>query len=157
MALVLVRHAKAGSRSAWTQDDDIRPLTPAGVRQAEALVDRLAGGPVERILSSRFVRCVQTVAPLAERLDLEVEHHPALAEEAALDDTEALLAELAGTEAVLCTHGNVMSALLDRLRRRGVKLGGRRHSGGGGKGSLWVLEGNGGDGWSRATYEPPPS
>ena len=55
------------------------------------------------------------------------------------------------------THGNVMSALLDRLRRRGVKLGGRRHSGGGGKGSFWVLEGNGGDGWSRATYQPPPS
>ncbi len=157
MALVLVRHGKAGSRSAWAQEDEIRPLTKAGVRQAEALAERLAGDPVARVLSSRFVRCVQTVAPLAERLGLEVEHHPALAEEAELDDTEALLAELAGTEAVLCTHGNVMSALLDRLRWRGVELVAAPRTGGGGKGSLWRLEGNGGDGWSRATYEPPPS
>jgi 8-oxo-dGTP diphosphatase len=157
MALVLVRHAKAGSRSAWAQDDEIRPLTGAGVRQAEALAERLAAEPVARVLSSRFVRCVQTVAPLAERLGLEVEHHPALAEEAELDDTEALLAELAGSEAALCTHGNVMSALLDRLRWRGVELVAAPRGGGGGKGSLWRLEGNGGDGWDRATYEPPPS
>src|SRR5918998_4116991 len=154
MALVLVRHAKAGSRSAWAQDDEIRPLTKAGVRQAEALAERLAGDPVARVLSSRFVRCVQTVAPLAERLGLEVEHHPALAEEAELDDTEALLAELAGTEAVLCTHGNVMSALLDRLRWRGVELGGARHSGGGGGGSLLRPPGEPGRG--RAPAPPPP-
>ncbi len=80
---------------------------------------------------------------------------PALSEEAELDDTEALLAELAGTEAVLCTHGNVMSALLDRLRWRGVELVGAPRTGGGGKGCAWRLEGNGGDGWARATYEPP--
>jgi len=155
MALLLVRHAKAGSRSAWAQDDDLRPLTPAGERQAEALAERESDEGVKRVLSSRFVRCVQTVAPLAERLGLEVEHHPALAEEADLDDTEALLDELRATEAVLCTHGNVLNALLHRLRRRGVELVGADGGGGGGKGSAWRLEPDRKGRWARATYEPP--
>jgi broad specificity phosphatase PhoE len=155
MPLVIVRHAKAGSRSAWAQDDDLRPLTKAGARQAEAVADRLADEPFKRVLSSRFVRCVQTVAPLAQRLGLEVEDHPALAEEADLDDTEALLEELAGTDAVLCTHGNVLGALLKRLRRRGVELVGPDGGGGGGKGSAWRLEPNRKGRWTRATYQPP--
>lgn len=155
MAIVVVRHAKAGSRAAWAQDDDLRPLTPAGERQAEALAERLAGEEVKRVLSSRFVRCAQTVAPLAERLGLEVEQHPALAEEADLDDTEALLDELGHTEAVLCTHGNVLGALLKRLRRRGMELVGAAGGGGGGKGSAWRLEADRTGRWARATYEPP--
>ncbi len=154
MALRVVRHAKAGSRAAWAQDDDLRPLTPAGERQAAALADRLAGEEPARVLSSRFVRCVQTVTPLAERLGVEVELHPALAEEADLADTEALLVEMATTDAVLCTHGNIVSALLDRLDRQGVELVGRDGSGGG-KGSAWRLEPGPDGGWARATYEPP--
>jgi 8-oxo-dGTP diphosphatase len=155
MALVIVRHAKAGSRSAWAQDDDLRPLTQGGQRQADALADRLADEPIKRVVSSRFVRCVQTVAPLAERLGLEIEEHPALAEEADLDDTEALLDELAGVEAVLCTHGNVLGAVLKRMRRQGVDLVGDRGDGGGGKGSAWRLEAGPDGTWATATYEPP--
>jgi broad specificity phosphatase PhoE len=155
MALRVVRHAKAGSRAAWAQDDDLRPLTAAGQRQAAALADRLADDGRVRVMSSRFVRCAQTVAPLAERLGVEVEEHPALAEETDLDDTEALLERLAGTDAVLCTHGNVVSALLDRLRWRDVEIVGHP-GGGGGKGSAWVLEPGPDGGWARATYEPPP-
>jgi phosphohistidine phosphatase SixA len=154
VTLRIVRHAKAGSRSAWAQDDDLRPLTKAGVRQADALADRLADEPVKRVLSSRFVRCVQTVAPLADRLGLEVEDHPALSEEADLDDTEALVDELRDVEAVLCTHGNVLGALLKRLRWRGVELtadGGD----GGSKGSAWRLEPAPDGTWATATYEPP--
>ena len=155
MALVLVRHAKAGSRSAWAQDDDLRPLTRSGERQAEALAERLGDEPIKRVLSSRFVRCVQTVAPLAGRLGVEVEDSPALAEEAAIDDTEALLDELAATDAVLCTHGNVLGALLKRLRWRGVELLGDGGSGGGGKGSAWRLEAGSDGAWATATYHPP--
>jgi phosphohistidine phosphatase SixA len=155
VTLLLVRHAKAGSRSAWAQDDDLRPLTKGGQRQADALADRLADEPIKRVLSSRFVRCVQTVAPLAERLGLEIEEHPALAEEAELGDTEALLDELAGVEAVLCTHGNVLGAVLKRLRRHGVDLVGDGGDGGGGKGSAWRLEAGSEGTWTAATYEPP--
>jgi broad specificity phosphatase PhoE len=155
MTVRVVRHAKAGSRSAWGQDDDLRPLTKAGERQAEALADRLADEPITHVLSSRFARCQQTVAPLAERLGLAVEEHGALAEEADLDDTEALLEAMAGTDAVLCTHGNVLGALLKRLRWRGVELTGAGADGGGGKGSAWRLEAGPDGAWATATYEPP--
>ncbi len=35
--VLLVRHAKAGKREDWAGDDDLRPLSDAGIRQAEAL------------------------------------------------------------------------------------------------------------------------
>ena len=69
----LVRHAKAGDRSTWQGDDDGRPLTKAGRRQARALVDVFAGRPINRIVSSPAVRCVDTVEPLAEARGLAVE------------------------------------------------------------------------------------
>src|SRR3712207_2027478 len=124
MALHLVRHAKAGSRHEWTEPDELRPLSRNGARQAAAVCDALAAFPVKRILASRFVRCEQTVRPLAVQLGLEVEVHPALAEEASLTATWDLLEELAGTEAVLCTRGNIIPPVIDRLvGRGGVLLG----------------------------------
>ena len=45
MALLVVRHASAGRRSAYTGDDRDRPLSPRGRAQAEALVPLLAGVP----------------------------------------------------------------------------------------------------------------
>ena len=40
LMLYLVRHAKAGSSHDFTGDDRLRPLSPAGRRQAKALADR---------------------------------------------------------------------------------------------------------------------
>ena len=37
MILYLVRHAKAYSRSSWVELDELRPLTPAGALQAQAI------------------------------------------------------------------------------------------------------------------------
>jgi len=153
MALHLVRHAKAGSRSEWSQPDELRPLTAAGIRQALALRDLLQDRPVKRILSSRFVRCLQTVEPLAETLGLEVEQHPALSEETDLDDTWALIAELAGTEAVLCSHGNVIPEIVDQALRSGARRIG--HGGGDKKGSFWTLETDESGDVTSAAYTPP--
>ena len=69
----LVRHAKAGDRSDWSGDDRLRPLTKSGQRQAEALADMLDGEPIDRILSSGYLRCLQTVEPLGARRTLSVE------------------------------------------------------------------------------------
>jgi phosphohistidine phosphatase SixA len=137
MALHLVRHAEAGARPAWDGPDDLRPLVGAGVVQAGDLAAVLAEQPVKRVLSSGYVRCLQTVAPLADRFDLPVEAHPALSEEASIEDSWALLEELAGTDAVLCSHGNVIGSLLDRLHRRGVELVAAEWSCR--KGSVWSL------------------
>ena len=139
MAIHLVRHAKAGNRPAWHEPDDLRPLTSAGLAQALAVADLLAARAVSRVISSRYVRCVQTVQPLADRIGVADETHRDLAEEADLSATWSLLEALAaaGGEAVLCSHGNVIGAVLDRLRRRGItfvadELTCR-------KGSVWTL------------------
>jgi phosphohistidine phosphatase SixA len=140
MAIHLVRHAKAGNRPAWGGDDASRPLTAAGVDQAHAIADLLAPSGVDRILTSHYVRCVETVTPLAEKLGLTVEDHRSLAEEASFTDAWALVEELAaaGRSAVLCSHGNILSPILDRLHRRGIPLVADELSCR--KGSVWTIE-----------------
>jgi 8-oxo-dGTP diphosphatase len=140
MAIHLVRHAAAGDRPDWHQPDDLRPLTSTGLVQAAAIADTLRPRSVERIASSRYVRCVQTVQPLADALGLDVEVHTALAEEASIEATWALLEDVAasGTETVLCSHGNVIPALLDRMHRRGIAVDAEQWSCH--KGSIWTVE-----------------
>lgn len=140
MAIHLVRHATAGSRPDWHQPDDLRPLTNGGLVQASTIAAALGHLPIERVLSSRYVRCTQTVQPLADALGLEVETHPALAEEASIEQTWSLFEEVAATAAdvVLCSHGNVIPPLLDRLRHRGVELVTDEWSCH--KGSIWSVE-----------------
>src|SRR4051812_23635760 len=108
MAIYLVRHAKAGSRRAEGSDEE-RPLSDNGHRQADVIAELLATCEVDRILTSRYVRCVETVAPISLRSGVKVEVHEALAEEASVDDAWDLLEELAATNAVLCSHGNILS------------------------------------------------
>ena len=140
MALHLVRHAKAGDPDRRHGPDELRPLTRAGREQAVVLGQALCDWPITRVLSSRYTRCIETLTPAAEKLALPVEAHDALAEEAPLETTWALLEELtrAGTEAVLCSHGNVCSAVLDRVHRRGIDVDATEWSCR--KGSVWRLE-----------------
>jgi broad specificity phosphatase PhoE len=48
------------------------PLSAEGRRQSRALADRLAGERVAHLFSSPFLRCVETAAPIAERLGLAI-------------------------------------------------------------------------------------
>jgi 8-oxo-(d)GTP phosphatase len=70
--IALVRHAKAGSRSQWEGDDDLRPLSGSGREQAQQLARLLALFGPERIVTAPPVRCRQTVEPLAEALRLPI-------------------------------------------------------------------------------------
>ncbi len=150
-----MRHAKAGDRSDWSGPDELRPLSGKGAGQATALVDLLAHLPVKRILTSRYRRCTQTVEPLAQCLGIDVEIHPALAEEADIGATWELLEELTGAEAVVCTHGNLIGPVLDRLHRRGVELVSDRWTCK--KGSVWSIEVDPDGDLARARYSPPPA
>lgn len=154
MTVYVVRHGKAGSRSAWTDPDDQRPLTKAGRKQAAAIADSLEGDDVTAILTSPYVRCRQTVEPLAQRLRLPVDLADGLEEGAPLVETLALLDKLDEVEgsAVLCTHGDVMGELLHHCMRQGVHLEHDRME----KGSTWVLETEAGAIVS-AHYVPPPA
>jgi phosphohistidine phosphatase SixA len=105
VTLVLVRHAWAGSRKKWEGDDRRRPLDERGHRQALALVELVEPYPFSRILSSPYLRCIQTVEPLAAARGIPVEPREELAEERQEIDGPALLRALEGADAVLCTHG----------------------------------------------------
>lgn len=151
MRLYLVRHAKAGSRDGWDGDDDLRPLSKAGRRQAAALVDELAGAGVARIVSSPAVRCRQTVEPLAERLRLPVDLSDAVAEGAPRAESLALVDKL-GDGGVCCTHGDVVGNLLLECERQGVPVGEGLME----KGGVWVLDLDAGA-FVGARYVPPPA
>jgi phosphohistidine phosphatase SixA len=115
----LVRHARAGKRGEWQGDDRLRPLDERGMRQAQGLIEQLSGRELERILSSPYVRCVQTVEPLAEAHGLPLEREEAFAEgagsEAALD-----LFRGAGGAMVACVHGDLVEELLGRKLKKGA-------------------------------------
>lgn len=108
---VLVRHGSAGGRERWTGDDRLRPLDERGLKQARGLVSPLVELGVDRVCSSPYLRCVQTVEPLARELGVELEERDELAEGAPVEAVRALLDELSGTPA-LCTHGDVVEAVL---------------------------------------------
>ena len=148
----LIRHADAGSKAEWDGPDQARPLSEAGRRQAAGLVARLRHYPVRRILSSPADRCRQTVQPLAGLLGLPVEDTDALAVDATADDVLGLLADPALRHAVLCTHGELIGQVFDRLLADGLALpGGPRWP----KGSAWVLDRHGGDRVAAASYLEP--
>jgi 2,3-bisphosphoglycerate-dependent phosphoglycerate mutase len=65
--LYLVRHCQA------TGQEPDAPLTETGQQQAIALADRFFEVPIERIISSPFVRAYQSIMPLSERFGLAVE------------------------------------------------------------------------------------
>jgi 8-oxo-(d)GTP phosphatase len=139
---LLVRHTRAGERDEWTGDDRLRPLDKKGRRQAEALAGTLAELGATRLLSSPYVRCVQTLEPAAERLGLPIEERDELAEGASADEVKALLHELGGSVPALSTHGDVIESLLGPQQK--CK-----------KGAVWVLAMSGGD--VRAERYLPPA
>jgi 8-oxo-dGTP diphosphatase len=136
----LLRHGRAGRRGQWTGGPDHqRPLDEGGQRQARMLVPTFDDGPlVTAIMSSSFTRCVQTVEPLAEALGLTVEPHTALEEISEVPVTDGgtawvnaawmggralrlidrLGSSATGARIVLCSHGDVIPALLATLTGR---------------------------------------
>jgi 8-oxo-dGTP diphosphatase len=151
MPLYVVRHAKAGSRSGFDQPDEQRPLTEAGWKQAARIATLLGDAKVERIVTSRYTRCVETVMPFAQQAGIAIELHEDLAEEADVDAAWALLEDLAGTNAVVCSHGNILTPLLDRVHRRGAEIEAAEWSCH--KGSVWRLDTDGDRPFGRAVQE----
>ena len=144
MTLFLVRHASAGSRSTWDGPGVDRPLDDDGIRDAAALAQGLAPCGITSTLSSPYLRCRQTVQPLAADLGLEVIDEEALTEGASPRSTVALLHDLARSDehAVLCSHGDIIPATIRALQRDGLTVVGARGSK---KGSVWVLQTRGAD------------
>jgi broad specificity phosphatase PhoE/8-oxo-dGTP pyrophosphatase MutT (NUDIX family) len=150
--LFFLRHAAAGDRGKWEGIDAIRPLSKKGRRQSAALAASLQRSGIEKIYSSPYTRCVQTVEPLAEAIGAKVVEHDALAEGPDIDAAYALADELVGYNAVLCSHGDVIPAVINRMMWAGLTLESRFYCS---KGSIWEVDLEDGR-FTTARYVPPP-
>ena len=118
--VLLVRHAKAGTRSDWHRADHLRPLSGKGRRQAAQLAELLPLFGPSRAYAAPPVRCSQTIAPLADRLGLPIAVEPLLGEEDYWVDPETGLTrfvELAKSPdvPVICSQGGVIPDLVSQL------------------------------------------
>ena len=131
-----VRHAKAGERRVWEGADQERPLSKTGWKQARAVARRLRSKNITRLVSSEYVRCVQTLEPLAEINSTEVEVDTRLSEGGDFEPVLDLLNEVPDG-AVLCSHGDIIPAVIEALHRRGMELQAEPDWR---KGTIWVLK-----------------
>jgi 8-oxo-dGTP diphosphatase len=149
--LFLVRHADAGHRGG-AHPDELRPLTAKGERQAAGLAEALVDSHPTHLYASPFLRCVQTLEPLGQRLGLEVVERPELAEGAGAAGALALAREHRDTSIVFSSHGDVIPDVLEALVDQGMKLKDELRWQ---KASTWVLTWDG-DRIAKAHYLPPP-
>lgn len=149
--IYLVRHAKAGERRVWQGDDVLRPLSKHGWKQAAAIGKRLAG-QASTLHSSPYVRCVQTLEPLAERMGCPILDEPRLYEGQPFEPVLELLNEVADG-AVLCSHGDIIPDVIQALSRRGMEV---QTPPDWRKASIWVLKRRG-EHISKGKVWPPPT
>lgn len=118
--LLLVRHAKAGSRSQWSGNDDLRPLDRSGRAQAEMLAPMLRAFGATRLYSAPRVRCEQTLTPLADEIGVDIAVEPSMSDEAYLDDPATAVARLAALASgesvgVVSSQGTAIPGLIRAL------------------------------------------
>ncbi len=139
--VLIIRHGTAGRKARYHGDDRKRPLDRKGRAQAKSLVPQLLAFGADVVYAADRTRCVQTVEPLARKLDVPIAVEAALTEEAYAENPEAAhkrileIAALGGTPAV-CSQGKVIPYVIDWwCQRDGVKPDKSRNR----KGSTWVL------------------
>ena len=147
-----LRHATAGDRNKWKGNDRARPLTKKGRRQSEAIAKSLKRAGIERVVTSPYDRCIQTVEPLAKRIGAKIEVDEALAEGPDIDAAYELVDSLVGYNAVLCSHGDVIPATINRLMWAGLSLESRFYCS---KASIWEIGLEGGK-FTTGQYVKPP-
>jgi phosphohistidine phosphatase SixA len=149
--LLLIRHAHAGSKRDWQGPDGLRPLSATGRAQATGLLIRLEDYPIERIMCSPTLRCLQTMRPLAHERRLPVESSAALEVQSPATAVLGLIHDPTLRDAALCTHGEVIDRLFTQLARTGLITHDPLRWP---KGATWILQRLAG-GRLRARYLPP--
>jgi 8-oxo-dGTP diphosphatase len=119
--IYFVRHAKAGERRVWDGDDVDRPLSKTGWKQSTAVARRLAKKDVTALYASPYVRCMQTLKPLGDLTGLVVHAEQRLFEDEPFEPVLDLLNEVEDG-AVLCSHGDIIPAVINALVRRGMEV-----------------------------------
>jgi broad specificity phosphatase PhoE len=153
MRVYWVRHAAAVRRSEWRGPEKLRPLTGGGHRQAHRLLDLFDGAVLAGLITSPDLRCRQTLEPLAAQRGLPIQLDARLAVGRSAGGVLDLLEELAGGDAVLCSHGDVIPRVIERLCDEGLRLDRELVCE---KGSVWIVDAEPGR-RARARYVPPPA
>ena len=151
MAIYLVRHAKAGRKGQWNGPDLTRPLDELGRIQAKALATKMSEVMPTKLMSSPFLRCVQSLEDLSDLTGLPILTDKRLAEEKDVADAVHLL-EQAPDRTVICSHGDMIPALIHTLESRGMKI---TTAPDWRKASVWVLERTKKSFTSAAAWPPP--
>ncbi len=147
----VVRHADAGSRSDWDNDDMLRPLSSKGESQAKALGSFLRWQATGKLYTSPFVRCRDTLQPLSKKTGIDIQDTDSLAEGASAKETLALV-QAAPAGSIFSSHGDVIPAMLDRAAKRGLELQSAFECK---KGSIWMIDRDDGE-LTTASYLAPP-
>ncbi len=115
--LYVLRHAHAGDSDTWEDDDDLRPLTEKGRRQAERLGRLLAAAGIvpDAILTSPLVRARQTAEIVAGLLGTGVRPEARLGEPLDLGDLDAILADAGVGRPMIVGHDPDFSELVSEL------------------------------------------
>lgn len=150
--IYLVRHAKAGERREWKHHDIERPLSKKGRRQSQKLAERLAKKKPTELLSSEYVRCVETLEPLAESLDVEITVADELTEHRPYEPALKLI-QTVPDGSVLCSHGDIIPAIIAAVKKTGVKVPKDPDFR---KATVWVLSRNKRGDIVKAKVIPPP-
>ncbi|MCM3660300.1 NUDIX hydrolase [Georgenia satyanarayanai] len=120
-ALIVVRHARARKRTVWKGGESTRPLTAVGEAQAQRLVPLLSAYGVDRVVSSPWRRCVDTVTPYADTIGVEIELHPEITEDAHREKPKRarrlLDAEVKqrAPGVAICTHRPVLPTFMEQI------------------------------------------
>jgi 8-oxo-(d)GTP phosphatase len=157
VSVYVIRHTKAGERDGWPEPDELRPMSRTGRKQALKLWASLKDVRFTRLVSSPYIRCIQTLEPFSDALGIDITIATELGEGEPVAGAEAwVLASAADGPAAFSTHGDVVQGLVQTLRARGVPVAGPDGDGKPPKGSLWRLDVA--DGKIRnLIYVPPPS
>jgi 8-oxo-dGTP pyrophosphatase MutT (NUDIX family)/phosphohistidine phosphatase SixA len=159
---ILLRHATAGSKDTWPEEDLLRPLDAQGARQAGRLARLLGCYARGRVISSPARRCVATVEPYAGRAGRPVEIEPAFLTGAAAQvppggmlRARQLIEDLAEepVPVVICAHRENLPMFLDwECARLGAKVPDGPPLA---KGDFWVLHIGAGTVVSAERHRPP--
>ena len=119
--ILIARHAKAKPRSNWAAAEDDRPLAATGKRQALASSRLFAAWAPSRIISSPWLRCVQTVTPYSVDYGVSVKEKKSLSEAGAQRHPARVARTVASlfdkdSSSLLCTHRPVLPQVMDVLR-----------------------------------------
>jgi 8-oxo-dGTP diphosphatase len=112
---------------------------------------RLSKKKVSSLYASPYVRCMQTLEPLGALVGLPVQAEQRLFEDEPFEPVLDLINEVKDG-AVLCSHGDIIPAVINALVRRGMEV---ETPPDWGKASVWVLRRKG-DRITRGKVWPPP-